>query len=139
MASYKRRASWINGRKTAKIETHRAGSLQATVELTKRYFKNLFFNPGILGTRIAMYTMLALMVGALFYDLGNRHDFASIQSRTAILFYCVAFFIFMSIAVLPFTVMERSIVDKEVRNSYYHRKYRHHLYYLLIPERFMDL
>lgn len=26
----------------------------------------------------------------------------------------------MSIAVLPFTVMERAIVDKEVRNSYYH-------------------
>jgi len=67
-----------------------------------------------------MYSMLALMVGSLFWDLGNRHDFASIQSRTAILFYCVAFFIFMSIAVLPFTVMERSIVDKEVRNSYYH-------------------
>jgi len=26
----------------------------------------------------------------------------------------------MSVAVLPFTVMEREIVDKEVRNSYYH-------------------
>jgi hypothetical protein len=31
----------------------------------------------------------------------------------------VAFFIFMSVAVLPFTVMERAIVDKEVRNGYY--------------------
>lgn len=59
------------------------------------------------------------MVGALFWDLGNQHDYDSILSRTAVSFYCVAFFIFMSVAVLPFTVMERDIVDKEVRNGYY--------------------
>jgi ABC-2 type transporter len=75
---------------------------------------------GILGTRIAMYGMLAGMVGALFWDLGNRTDFESIQSRIAVLFYCVSFFIFMSVAVLPFTVMERDIVDKEIQNKYYH-------------------
>jgi ABC-type multidrug transport system permease subunit len=48
------------------------------------------------------------------------HVLQSIQSRAAIAFYCVAFFIFMSVAVLPFTVMERGIVDKEVGNKYYH-------------------
>jgi len=89
-------------------------------ELTYRYFLNLWFNPGILGTRIAMYSMLALMVGALFWQLGDREDFESIQSRAAVLFYCVSFFIFMSVAVLPFTVMERAIVDKEIMNNYYH-------------------
>ena len=102
-------------------ETQRAGSGPGVVgELTYRYFLNLWFNPGILGTRAAMYSMLALMVGALFFDLGDRDDFESIQSRTAVLFYCVAFFIFMSVAVLPFTVMERANVDKEVMNKYYH-------------------
>jgi ABC-type multidrug transport system permease subunit len=60
------------------------------------------------------------MVGALFWDLGNRDDLESINSRAAISFYCVAFFIFMSVAVLPFTVIERDIVDKEVLNKYYH-------------------
>jgi ABC-type multidrug transport system permease subunit len=60
------------------------------------------------------------MVGALFWDLGDRYDYESILSRAAVLFYCVAFFIFMSVAVLPFTVMERDIVDKEVLNGYYH-------------------
>ena len=60
------------------------------------------------------------MVGGLFYELGDRTDYESIISRTAVLFYCVAFFIFMSVAVLPFTVMERDIVDKEVLNGYYH-------------------
>jgi hypothetical protein len=60
------------------------------------------------------------MVGALFWELGDRTDYESIVSRVAVLFYCVAFFIFMSVAVLPFTVMERGIVDKEVLNGYYH-------------------
>jgi hypothetical protein len=60
------------------------------------------------------------MVGALFWDLGERDDLRSINSRAAIAFYCVAFFIFMSVAVLPFTVIERDIVDKEVLNKYYH-------------------
>lgn len=102
------------------VLTKRQSSLSAVGELTYRYFLNLWFNPGILGTRIAMYSMLALMVGALFYGLGDRDDFESITSRAAVLFYCVAFFVFMSVAVLPFTVIERDIVDKEVQNKYYH-------------------
>jgi len=102
------------------IKTSRAFELRAIGALTYRYFLNLWFNPGILFVRVAMYSMLALMVGALFWNLGERHDYESIGSRSAVLFYCVAFFIFMSVAVLPFTVMERDIVDKEVLNKYYH-------------------
>jgi hypothetical protein len=105
------------------IQTARSRSPTVIFELTHRYFLNLLFNPGILGTRIAMYSMLALMVGVLFWDLGERHDFESVQSRIALSFYCVAFFIFMSVAVMPFTVMERAIVDKEVRNQYYNPVY----------------
>mmetsp|Transcript_4559 Transcript_4559/g.6571 ORF Transcript_4559/g.6571 Transcript_4559/m.6571 type:complete len:669 (-) Transcript_4559:78-2084(-) len=101
------------------IITRRSTSPFVVVELIYRYFLNLWFNPGILGTRVAMYGMLAGMVGALFWQLGDRTDYASVESRGAVLFYCVAFFIFMSVAVLPFTVIERAIVDKEVRNGYY--------------------
>lgn len=102
------------------VNTKRSNNFVAVAELTYRYFLNLWFNPGILLTRVAMYSMLGLMVGALFWDLGERYDYESILSRAAVLFYCVAFFIFMSVAVLPFTVMERDIVDKEVLNGYYH-------------------
>jgi len=102
------------------VKTSRAFELRAVWALTYRYFLNLWFNPGILFVRIAMYSMLALMVGALFWGLGDKHDYESIMSRAAVLFYCVAFFIFMSVAVLPFTLMEREIVDKEVLNKYYH-------------------
>lgn len=97
----------------------RSKSIGVSLELVHRYFLNIWFNPGILATRVAMYTMLALVVGALFINLGDRNDFESIQSRIAISFYAVAFFVFMSIAVLPFTVMEKAIVDKEVLNKYY--------------------
>lgn len=67
-----------------------------------------------------MYAMLSLMLGVLFWDLGSKDTYGSIQSRVALLFYVVAFFVFMSVAVLPFTVSEKAIVNKEVRNEYYH-------------------
>lgn len=81
LASYRKRKSFVSMRKKKEIETSRGGIVVAATELTRRYFKNLFFNPGILGTRIAMYLMLALMVGSLFWDLGERYDYSSIQSR----------------------------------------------------------
>jgi len=99
--------------------TARSSSITVSLELTYRYFLNLFLNPGILGVRVAMYAMLALLVGAIFWKLGDDFTFQAVQSRIALAFYCVAFFVFMSVAVLPFTVMERDIVDKEVRNKYY--------------------
>ena len=69
----------------------RGRTLNAITELTWRYFKNLILNPGILGTRLAMYTMLSVLIGGLFWDLGALTTFTSIQSRIALLFYCVAF------------------------------------------------
>ncbi len=56
-------------------------------------FLTLFTIPGILGTRVAMYVMLALIIGALFWDLGESTTLTSIYSRIALLFYCVAFFV----------------------------------------------
>ena len=115
----------INMSKLKKVQTmHRMSNpLGIAGELTYRYWLNIFFNPGILMTRVAMYIMLALMCGMLFWDLGERNDLESVNSRIALSFYCVAFFVFMSVAVLPFTVMERNIVDKEVANKYYHPGY----------------
>jgi len=70
--------------------------------------------------RVFMYSALSLMIGILFWNLGDNNSYGSIQSRIGLLFYVGAFFVFMSVAVLPFTVQEKYIVDKEVRNGYYH-------------------
>jgi ABC-type multidrug transport system ATPase subunit len=73
----------------AEIATSRSrSSLQTVTELTRRYFLNLALNPGILGTRVAMYSMLALMVGALFWDLGERNDFEVCLYKTSEL-HCI--------------------------------------------------
>jgi ABC-type multidrug transport system permease subunit len=69
---------------------------------------------------IVLLHFSALLNGALFRDLGERHDFESIINRATALFANVNFYAFLSLAVLPFTVMERDIVDKEVLNKYYH-------------------
>jgi len=109
----------FNGTSRSNSSSKRAGDVRTVVELTRRYALNLWFNPGILFVRVFMYSILSLMLGALFWKLGEKDSFGSIQSRIALLFYVCAFFIFMSVAVLPFTVAEKSIVDKEVRNRYY--------------------
>jgi ABC-type multidrug transport system ATPase subunit len=98
----------------------RGSAFSTTLELVRRYTWNLYLNPGIIGTRVVMYSMLSLMIGVLFWDLGDKTTYSSVTSRIGLLFYCVAFFVFMSVAALPFAVMERGIVEKEIRNGYYH-------------------
>lgn len=75
------------------LRSFRTNGFFATIELIRRYMLNLVYNPGILFTRVAMYVMLALIIGALFWDLGDLTTFTSINSRIALLFYCVAFFV----------------------------------------------
>lgn len=74
-------------------------------------------NPGIFGVRIFMYTMLSFMVAFLYFQLGFQEQ--DIMSRSAMLMYVDNFFIFMSIAVLPFFMIEKAIVIKEVKNKLY--------------------
>jgi ABC-type multidrug transport system ATPase subunit len=69
---------------TEKTENHsqRAGFFHASVELTYRYFLNLWFNPGILFTRVAMYSMLGKNLNCL-HPLGLK---------LVISHFCSAFF-----------------------------------------------
>jgi hypothetical protein len=85
-------------------KSSRGNIAQVALALTKRNLLNLWKNPGTFGTR----------------DLGSNKTDSGITARVSLIFYCVAFFVFMSIAVVPFSMMERGIVEKEVRNGYYH-------------------
>ena len=46
-----------------------------------------------------MYLMLSIMIGGMYYDIDN--DQTTVQDRISILFYVVAFMVFMAIAVIP--------------------------------------
>ncbi len=105
---------------TTVLPSSRGSVPVAIFELTRRYLWNLVCNPGIIGVRVAMYSMLSLVIGTLFFDLESKNSHESIMARVSLLFYAVAFFVFMSVAALPFAIIERGIVEKEVRNGYYH-------------------
>jgi len=66
-----------------------------------------------------MYVMLCLMIGLMYIGLGDEYDYSSINSRTSMLFYIAAFLVFMSVAVLPFFMMERSSFLRERSNGAY--------------------
>ena len=98
----------------------KANFLEKFLFLTMRNFKNLFMNPLVLVVRVVMYIMLTFMVGAMFWDVGGRYNEESIIARSSVLFYVDAFLVFMSIAAVPAFMMERAIVEKELRNKLYH-------------------
>jgi len=101
---------------SANLKT-RPGWLSRLVTLSRRNLVEQMRDPGILGVRLAMYSMLAMMVGFMFWDIGSEIDDASIQKRISIIFYVAAFMVFMSVAVLPFFMMQREVFVQERCNQ----------------------
>jgi len=97
----------------------RANWFEKTLSLSRRNLLSTALNPGIIGVRLLMYIILTFIVGFMYFDLGNSFTQKDIMSRSSLLFYVDAFLVFMSIAVLPFFMMERSIVYKEIKNKLY--------------------
>jgi len=90
---------------------------QQTMVLTKRGILNMIRNPAVLWLRFGMYMMLAIMIGTIWLRLGDSAKV--IQDINGALFYIVAFFIFMSISVLPAYLEERTVLAKERANGAY--------------------
>ena len=93
----------------------------STMELFRRSFTNLFRNPIILGLRVGVYGFMSIFVGMLFFRLVDQTEFhAVIISRVGLLFFMLSFGASMSMAVIPFAMVERNIAEKEVRNMKFH-------------------
>eukprot|EP01083_Nonionella_stella_P036217 98838_1 len=75
--------------------------------LLRRNFKNHLRNPTVYWMRIAMYSMLCLCLGSLYFNIGS--SVADQQDRISILFFVAAFLTFMSISGMPAFVEERGI------------------------------
>mmetsp|Transcript_16149 Transcript_16149/g.19100 ORF Transcript_16149/g.19100 Transcript_16149/m.19100 type:complete len:599 (-) Transcript_16149:179-1975(-) len=97
----------------------RANILTRFIVLAGRDFKEMLRDPGIIGVRLAMFAMLSILLALMFWDLGADKTDADIFARTSLNFYVAAFMVFMSVAVLPFYVMQRSIFIKERCNGAY--------------------
>jgi ABC-type multidrug transport system permease subunit len=96
------------------------------VELTRRSFESMIRDPIVLGLRIGIYGGISLVLGVLFYGLDDDVDAHSVLiSRTALLYFIIAFCSSMSVAAIPFSIVERAIVEKEVRNHRFHPAFYH--------------
>jgi len=93
--------------------------LSTFITLSHRFLLNNARNPGIYWVRLVMYVMLCLMIGLMYVGLGDEYDYSSVNSRTSMLFYIAAFLVFMSVAVLPFFMMERPTFLRERTNGAY--------------------
>ena len=109
-----------------KLKAHTKKSVRTAIELTRRAFVNLFRNPAVLGLRVGIYGSMSIMIGILFFGLANSTDGHSIiVSRTAMLYFIIAYCSSMSVAVIPFAIVDRGIVEKEVRNHMFHPVWYH--------------
>jgi len=113
-------------RKREKFRAFSKKSARSAIELTRRSFVDLLRNPIVLGLRMAIYGGMSIMIGILFFGLQGQTDVHSILlSRTALLYFIIAFCSSMSVAVIPFAIVDRAIVQKEVRNHMYHPAFYH--------------
>lgn len=82
--------------------------------LLYRNLLNNLRNPGILWIRLVMNICLAVMGGTMFLYTNDR---ITEYDVVTLLFYIQAFLVFMSVAVLPAFIQERSVFIRERTNS----------------------
>ncbi|XP_030609578.1 ATP-binding cassette sub-family G member 2-like [Archocentrus centrarchus] len=83
----------------------------------KRTFRNLMLNPQTSIAQIAVTLFLALIVGALFFNVQN--DSSGIQNRTGALFFVVVNQCFSSLSAAELFITERKIFTHEYISGYY--------------------
>lgn len=93
------------------------GWLNQTTYLTWRTLLNNFRNVGVFWMRLAMYIMLCLCIGFVYFQLGDA--WMDVFSRAALLFFVVAFLTFMSIAAFPAFIEDMKVFTRERLNGYY--------------------
>jgi len=97
----------------------RAGGFQKFFQLIQQSMLNAIKNPGIIGVRLTICSILCFMTGFMFFNLESSFNDADVVSRVSFLFAVDALMVLLSVAALPFFLVERRIIEKEVKNQLY--------------------
>ncbi|KAG0559801.1 hypothetical protein KC19_10G129800 [Ceratodon purpureus] len=85
--------------------------------LTKRSFVNMTRDPGYYWLRVAMYVMVGLCLGTIFWRVGFQYS--SILARAGVMFFVAAFLTFMAIGGFPSFVEDMRVFYHERLNGHY--------------------
>ena len=99
------------------VEKQHPNFVAQTGILTYRTFLNNWRNVGLFWMRLAMYIVLCLAIGFIYFQLGT--SWKDVFSRAALLFFVVAFLTFMAIAGFPAFVEDMKVYIRERLNGYY--------------------
>ncbi|KAJ4966619.1 hypothetical protein NE237_018468 [Protea cynaroides] len=94
-----------------------ASFLTQCLVLTRRSFVNMNRDLGYYWLRFAIYVVLCLCLGTVFYNIG--YTYGSIQARCSILMFVASFITFMAVSGFPSFVEDMKIFGRERLNGHY--------------------
>ncbi|XP_043696166.1 ABC transporter G family member 1-like [Telopea speciosissima] len=94
-----------------------ASFLTQCLVLTRRSFVNMNRDLGYYWFRFAIYILLCLSLGSVFYNIG--YGAGSIQARCSILMFVASFITFMAISGFPSFAEDMKIFERERLNGHY--------------------
>lgn len=94
-----------------------ASFVRQCVTLTRRSFVNMTRDPGYYWLRVAMYVMVGVCLGTIFWRVGLRYN--SILARAGVMFFVAAFLTFMAIGGFPSFVEDMRVFYHERLSGHY--------------------
>lgn len=85
----------------------RSRYLMRVGSLIWRTFLDYLRNLGVFWMRMAMYVLLCICIGTIYFDMGE--NWIEVQSRSAMLFFVTAFLTFMAISAFPAYIEELQV------------------------------
>ena len=95
------------------IKPFRAGFFLQVLELTKRALWNNLRHPGFYWSRMFIYILLDLVIGAMFVRSTKVDD----EYKAGMIFFVQSYLVIMTVAALPYLILIRPVFSKERANG----------------------
>ncbi|CAN1263961.1 ABC transporter G family member 15 [Linum perenne] len=109
--------SAIEGLEVQRTKGSQASWWKQLMTLTRRSFVNMYRDVGYYWARIAIYIVVSICVGTIYYDLGD--GYTAILARVACGGFITGFMTFMSIGGFPSFIEEMKVFHEERLNRHY--------------------